>query len=153
MGLLARIRVFVLAFALLATVPVFIAIATAPRLPLSREVAAAAVVVLGALWVRAFRKQALQWPLELLTGACLAVLLSGLSEVSAVHGFFFAPLMFNGLFGGPLQLLLRLALVEGAYFSRGTFSPLLGTAFTAVGVLFWAVGRATAQQEQRERPL
>ncbi|MBK7860742.1 MAG: SpoIIE family protein phosphatase [Archangiaceae bacterium] len=150
MGLLDRVRSFVLGFAVLAAIPVFIALARAPRLPVSRAVGAVAVLALLATWGWTWRKKKSPPWVEGVTSLALMAVLNGVAEPAKVQGFFFAVLMYNGLYGGPLQLVLRLVLVQGAFFTHGDANPLSAIGFIAAGVVIWSLGRAIEQQNRLE---
>jgi len=134
----------------LGAVPVLIAIERSPHLFASRAAAALAVALLAAAWAMAYRRRKLGWPVELLTAAALAVVVNAVTDARSVQGFFFAALMFNGLFGGPVQLLARLVLVQAAFFSVGNANAWSAIGFTAAGVVVWALGRAIEHQQALE---
>ncbi|MBL8953514.1 MAG: SpoIIE family protein phosphatase [Myxococcaceae bacterium] len=119
-------------------------------MPAPRAAAAVAIAVLALAWVWAYRKKRVVWPLEVLTGAVLFVVINAVSDPRGVQPFFFAALMFNGLYGGPVQLAFRLVLVQAAFFSPGNASAFSAIGFTAAGVVVWALGRAMEHQQRLE---
>ncbi len=137
-----------LAFALLGSVPVILAIERSPRLAATRIAGFVAVLVLAATWVLAYRKKKLDWRHEVVAAAALFAIVRAPDDPRGVQPFFFATLMFNGLFGGPWQLVLRLVLVQAAFFSTGNTSFLSAVGFTVAGLVVWALGRAIEQQER-----
>jgi serine phosphatase RsbU (regulator of sigma subunit) len=106
--------------------------------------------VLVAAWVFSYLRKKLPFAVDLLAAVALLVVLNGLSDPRQAQGFFFATLMFSGLYGGVFQLIARLVIIEAVFFSQGDTNPLSAIGFTAAGLVNWALGRAIEKQGRLE---